>query len=142
MAQVIEKGKLMNRYFEKRIESAIAQVPFFGFGQVVWGGGYTEVVDSVPSVIANLPDDIASPTGAFATTNAIYTYDSVAKELRVQASLPKNSVPAGQTHTWTTCYVLDKQGGIVAIAVGLPYPVTSNFSGAIDFILDVGRPTV
>ncbi len=140
MSQIIEKGKLMNRYFEKRAESSVAATPFFGFGQLLWGGGYTEMVGGVPSVIANLPDDVANPTGVFATTSATYTYNPITKEISVQASLPKNSVPAGQTHQWSACYVLDKQGGVVGLVVGLPFPVTSNFSGSISFTLDLGRP--
>lgn len=142
MPQILQKGHLLNRFFEQRAKSAIAAVPFFGFGQIAWGNGYTEMVDGLPSVVANLPDDVETTTGQFYLSNATYTYNETTDEVLVQASIPKNTLPGGTNVTWSTCYVLDKAGGIIALVVQLPTPVTSTTGIAVEFILDVGRPVL
>jgi hypothetical protein len=138
--QLFQKGHLLNRFFEQRAKSAIAPVPFFGFGQVVWGSGYTEMVDGQPSVVANLPDDVESVTGQFYLSNATYTYNEATDEVLVQTSIPKGALPGGQSFTFSTCYVLDKEGGVIALVVTLPTPVMSTTGVAMEFILDCGRP--
>ncbi len=142
MPQILQKGHLLDRFFEQRAKSAIAPVPFFGFGQIAWGSGYTEEVDGQPSVVANLPNDVDTITGQFHLSNATYTYNEATDEILVQASIPKNSLPANIAATWSTCYVLDKQGGVIALVVTLPMPVTSVVGIAVEFILDVGRPVL
>lgn len=141
MPQLLQNTRLMNRFFEQRAQSAIAATPFFGFGQIAWGTGFTETVDGLPSVLAVLPDS-AVIAGEFARTNATYTYNATTKEITVQASIPKGSLPAGTNVQWTTCYVLDRLGEVIALAVGLPTPVTSTVGVAIEFVLDTGRPVI
>ena len=140
MSKILQKAHLLNRFFEQRAKSAVAPVPFFGFGQVAWGSGYTEIVDGLPSVIANFPDDVASVTGQFYLSNATYTYNDSTDEVLVQATIPKNALPSGVSSTWSACYVLDRLGGVIALIATLPTPVTSSTGVAVEFILDYGRP--
>lgn len=141
MPQLTQNTRLLDRFFEQRAQSAVAPTPFFGFGQIAWGTGFTETVDGLPSVMAALPDS-ANITGEFARTNATYTYNPATKEVTVQASIPKGSLPGGTNVQWTTCYVLDKLGGVIALAVGLPTPVTPTVGVAVEFVLDTGRPVI
>jgi hypothetical protein len=140
--QILQKGHVLNRFFEQRAKSAIAAVPFFGFGQIAWGSGYTEMVGGQPSVVETLPDDVDVITGQFHISNATYTYNELTDEVLVQASIPKNTLPGGSSSTWSTCYVLDREGGVIALVVQLPTPVTSTTGIAVEFILDCGRPVL
>ena len=142
MPQITQKGHLLDRFFEQRAKSAIAPNPFFGFGQMAWGNGYTEIVDGQPSVLATLPNEVASITGQFYLSNASYSYNEATDQVLVQASIPKHALPAGVSQTWSACYVLDKAGGVIALLVTLPTPVTSTTGVSVEFILDSGRPVL
>lgn len=142
MAQILQKGHLLNRFFEQRAKSAIAPVPFFGFGQIAWGNGHTEIVDGKASVVANLPNDVDEITGQFYLSNATYTYNELTDEVLVQTSIPKGAIPAGSSFVWSTAYVLDRAGGVIGLVATLPTPVISTTGIGLEFILDVGRPVL
>lgn len=142
MTQLLLNTRLTDRFFAKRAESAIAPVPFFGFGQIAWGTGYTEMKDGQPSVLAVLPDVVPTIIGEFARTPATYSYDTATKEIRVQAVIPKGILPSNVSAMWSACNVLDLQGGVIGLAVTLPTPVHSNVGVGVSFVLDTARPSL
>lgn len=137
MSVILEAGRVMNRLFERRAESACSAVPFFKFNKVAWGSGYVREIDGALTVDSNLPSDIFEITGEFARTNAIFTYDPVLKRINIEASIAQGQLNEGVNALFTALYVLDDAEGVVAIAVCMPVYVTKERGLSVKFTLEV-----
>lgn len=142
MAQTFEVGKALNRFFERRAISAISAVPFFKFGRVAWGAGHVNRINDVLVIDSPLPEIVTDTgiIGEFARTEAVYTYDPEKKLIKGQATIAKGSLPAGVNAEFTTLYILDGEGGVIALAVGMPVIMNRTRGITVEFTLDTRRP--
>lgn len=142
MAQAFEVGKVLDRFFERRAISAISPIPFFKFGEVVWGGGHVNRINDELVIDSPLPNIVNNSNiiGEFARTEAVYTYDPITKLIKGQATIAKGSLPAEVNAEFTTLYILDGEYGVVALAVGMPVIMNRTRGMTVEFTLDTRRP--
>ncbi|MCG3884090.1 hypothetical protein I3271_05270 [Photobacterium leiognathi] len=119
----IEDAVLLNRYYDKRALSSIADAPTFKFGKVQWASDLIEMVDGKP-VVANIDKTLSSLNGVFKTNDAVFTY--LNGVIHVKASLPPNALEEGQKEQFSALGFLDNEDELIAVVACLPVWVYSD----------------
>lgn len=127
-------AKLMRRYYDQRALSSIGKTskPFL-LHKAAWGKGFVEMIGGKPSV-TTIPIDVTDIQGEFARTDLVLSYTS--GRITVRAVLPKGAVAAGQSHDFTALYILDQDGGVVAIMASTPVNVHDKRSLSVEGFID------
>lgn len=123
MSVILQKAKLMTRYFQLRALSSISDTPDFKIGDVVWGKGFLSIVDDSP-VIDDIPDDISVIQGEFHRSKPILSYLNGVITLR--ATIAKGGLAEGVNSEFNTLYLLDSADRILAVFVVQPIYMNRN----------------
>lgn len=131
MAIKLDDAKLLNKYFDNRALSSLPQhdgVPF-RFAQVQWANDLIEMVDGKPSV-KPIPADLPQLENVFFTNDAVFSYKNGA--IFVRATIPANTIAAGESEQFSALGFLDAGGDLVAVCATQPVWVYSDRSLVIE----------
>jgi hypothetical protein len=132
----IENAKIMDRYYEQRALSSIAETPFFKIGEVVWGTGFVGDDGSGNPIVLEIPTNVTDIEGEFHRNEPTLSYSNGA--ITVKATIAVAELPSESNVEFSALYVLDQAGGIVAIFAVTPTWMNSRRSLSIDGVLEIG----
>ncbi len=132
----IENAKIMDRYYEQRALSSIADVPFFKIDQVVWGSGFIGDDGEGNPVVQEIPSNVTVIEGEFHRNYPTLSYSNGA--ITVKATIAVSELPSDTNVEFSALYVLDQAGGVVAVFAVTPTWMNSRRSLSLDGVLEIG----